>query len=66
LSLCYNSAAAYKNNFAVDETNMAIKILDYEKLYFKNPEYFADQDHLSELGGRILFNTLVSDIDDTK
>jgi hypothetical protein len=61
-----HAAAPYKNNFAVDKNKLDVKMLDYERLFFEHPEYFADQDHLSELGGRILFNTLVSDIDDTK
>jgi len=37
------------------------KALDFSKLYSGNSEYFADQDHLNEVGGRYFVNFLFED-----
>ena len=48
-------------NFGADEhfESLGIKTYDFSKLYIDHDEYFANQDHLNELGGQIFAKELL-------
>ena len=42
-----------------------VKILDYRNVFFENPEYFSDPDHLNERGIEVFMSLLKEDLADS-
>jgi hypothetical protein len=50
----------------LDNLNIKYKVLDYYKIFFNNPEYFYDPDHLNSVGAEILSKRLATDLENLK